>query len=70
LNRYATANWLRPDQPVLDYANAMVSGNRVRAPTNWQEHVDGKPQYAPPVPPLAPATFTGGSTEGQPGELH
>ena len=27
---------------------------------NWQEHVDGKPQYAPPIPPLAPARFTGG----------
>jgi hypothetical protein len=26
---------------------------------NWQEHVDGKPQYAPPIPPLAPARFTG-----------
>jgi hypothetical protein len=26
---------------------------------NWQEHVDGKPQYAPPIPPLAPAKFTG-----------
>lgn len=26
---------------------------------NWQKHVDGKPQYDPPVPPLAPAKFTG-----------
>ena len=26
---------------------------------NWQEHVDGKPQYDPPIPPLAPAKFTG-----------
>jgi hypothetical protein len=26
---------------------------------NWQEHVDGKPQYAPPILPLAPAKFTG-----------
>jgi hypothetical protein len=60
LNRYATANWLRPDQPVLDYANAMVSGTASGTPTDWQEHVDGKPQYAPPVPPLAPAKFTGG----------
>ena len=60
LNRYATANWLHPDHPVLDYANAMVSGTASGSPTDWQEHVDGKPQYAPPVPPLAPAKFTGG----------
>jgi hypothetical protein len=60
LNRYATANWLNPDNPVLDYANAMVSGTASGTPTDWQEHVDGKPQYAPPVPPLAPAKFTGG----------
>jgi hypothetical protein len=60
LNRYATANWLNPDRPVLDYANAMVSGTASGTPTDWQEHVDGKPQYAPPVPPLAPAKFTGG----------
>jgi hypothetical protein len=59
LNRYATANWLRPDTQVLDYANAMVSGTASGTPTDWQEHVDGKPQYAPPVPPLAPARFTG-----------
>jgi hypothetical protein len=26
---------------------------------SWQEHVDGKPQYDPPIPPLAPAKFTG-----------
>ena len=60
LNRYATQNWLRPDAPVLDYANAMVGGTSSGTPTDWQEHVDGKPQYAPPVPPLAPAKFTGG----------
>jgi hypothetical protein len=29
------------------------------AQSNWQEHIDGKPQYAPPIPPLAPAKFTG-----------
>jgi hypothetical protein len=60
LNRHATQYWLRPDNPVLDYANAMVSGTSSGTPTDWQEHVDGKPQYAPPVPPLAPARFTGG----------
>ena len=59
LNRHATQNWLRPDNPVLDYANAMVSGTSSGTPTDWQEHVDGKPQYAPPVLPLAPARFTG-----------
>ncbi|MFM8302860.1 MAG: hypothetical protein ACKOA9_00960 [Actinomycetota bacterium] len=63
LNRKATADWLRVDQPVLDYANAMVPSRQPRASeaqANWQEHVDGKAQYAPPVLPLAPAKFTGG----------
>ncbi|MFF4808587.1 hypothetical protein ACFY03_10255 [Micromonospora chersina] len=62
LNRKATADWLRTDAPVLDYANAMVTARPVSAGTaqaNWQEHVDGKAQYSPPVPPLAPAKFTG-----------
>ncbi len=63
LNRKATADWLRPDHPVLDYANAMVPARQPSASSaqaNWQEHVDGKAQYNPPVPPLAPAKFTGG----------
>ncbi|MDZ5443107.1 hypothetical protein U2F26_10240 [Micromonospora sp. 4G57] len=63
LNRKATGDWLRTDVPVLDYANAMVSARPASASTSqasWQEHVDGKPQYSPPVPPLAPAKFTGG----------
>ncbi|WP_234039646.1 hypothetical protein [Micromonospora coerulea] len=63
LNRKATGDWLRTDAPVLDYANAMVSARPASASTSqasWQEHVDGKPQYSPPVPPLAPAKFTGG----------
>jgi hypothetical protein len=63
LNRYATQNWLRDDSDPnvkLDYANAMVSGTSSGTPTDWQEHVDGKPQYVPKVPPLAPARFTGG----------
>ena len=59
----ATADWLRTNAPVLDYANAMVPARQPRnasdAIANWQEHVDGKPQYAPPIPPLAPAKFTG-----------
>ena len=45
-------------RPVLDYANAMVPARQpsasADAQANWQEHVDGKPQYAPPIPPLAP----------------
>jgi len=59
LTRYATINWLDNANPVLDYANAMVA-RASGTPDNWQEHVDGKPQYAPPIPPLAPNRFTGG----------
>src|SRR5262245_13435035 len=62
INRKATADWLRTDVPVLDYANAMVPARQPSASgaiANWQEHIDGKPQYAPPVLPLAPAKFTG-----------
>jgi len=63
INRKATADWLRTDTPVLDYANAMVPSRQPstdKAIANWQEHLDGKPQYSPPVLPLAPAKFTGG----------
>lgn len=63
INRKATADWLRTDTPVLDYANAMVPARQPStsgAIANWQEHIDGKPQYSPPVPPLAPAKFTAG----------
>ena len=63
LTQHATAYWLQTDNPVLDYANAMVPARQPsvdKAIANWQEHVDGKPQYAPPIPPLAPAKFTGG----------
>ncbi|HEV8561481.1 MAG TPA: hypothetical protein VGR06_34610 [Actinophytocola sp.] len=62
IDRKATADWLRPNAPVLDYANAMVPARQPStsgAIANWQEHVDGKPQFAPPIPPLAPAKFTG-----------
>lgn len=58
----ATEDWLRTDDPVLDYANAMVPARQPTASgaiTNWDEHIDGKPQYAPPIPPLAPCKFTG-----------
>ncbi len=60
INRRATAEWI--PQHLLDYANAMVPAKQPStsaAIANWQEHVDGKPQYDPPVPPLAPAKFTG-----------
>jgi hypothetical protein len=62
ITRKATADWLTTANPVLDYANAMVPARQPRAAdaiANWQEHVDGKAQYAPKIPPLAPAKFTG-----------
>jgi len=60
--RKATTDWLKTDYPVLDYANAMVPARQPSlsdAISNWDEHIDGKPQYAPPIPPLAPCKFTG-----------
>jgi len=62
LTEKATKEWLDPANPVLDYANAMVTPRPSSADTmigHWQEHVDGKPQYDPPILPLAPARFTG-----------
>jgi hypothetical protein len=63
LCRKASADWLTTTNPVLDYANAMVSSrpnrNASGAQANWQEHIDGKPTYSPPIPPLAPAKLTG-----------
>ena len=70
LNRYATIHWLdnadivpdsdfNPAGPILDYANAMVHRSS-GSPANWQEHVDGKLTYDPPIPPKAPNRFTGG----------
>jgi hypothetical protein len=47
---------------VLDYANAMVPSRQpgsAEAQSNWQEHIDGKQQFAPPILPLAAAKFTG-----------
>jgi len=60
--RKATADWLTIGKPVLDYANAMVPARQPSASDalgNWYEHIVGKPQYAPPIPPLAPCKFTG-----------
>lgn len=62
LTRYATTNWLSTGSPVLDYANAMVPNKQPStsgAESNWQEHIDGKSNYSPPIAPLAPAKFTG-----------
>ena len=62
LTRKATADWLNTTTPVLDYANAMVPSKQPSASAaqaDWQEHVDGKPQFGPPILPLAPAKFTG-----------
>jgi len=62
LCQYATANWLLTSNPVLDYTNAMVPNKQPStssAESNWQEHIDGKPQYSPPIGPLAPAKFAG-----------
>jgi hypothetical protein len=63
IDRYATANWLNTTTPILDYANAMVPNrqpNTSGAKANWQEHIDGKPTYSPPITSLAAAKFTGG----------
>jgi hypothetical protein len=62
LDQYATAHWLTTSNPVLDYANAMVPAKQPSASgaeSNWQEHLSGKANYSPPIPPLAPAKFTG-----------
>ncbi|WP_232248290.1 glycoside hydrolase family 18 protein [Streptacidiphilus rugosus] len=62
LTQYATPNWLSTANPVLDYANAMVPNKQPStsgAESNWQEHITGKPNYSPPIAPLAPAKFTG-----------
>jgi hypothetical protein len=62
IGRKATTDWLNPSHPVLDDANAMVPARQPStssAEANWQEHIDGKPQYSPPISPLAPAKFTG-----------
>src|SRR5215475_9449095 len=62
LTQKATSSWLLTSNPVLDYANAMVPNKQPSASSaesNWDEHVVGKSQYSPPIPPLAPAKFTG-----------
>jgi hypothetical protein len=63
LDRKATSDWLTSANPVLDYANALVPSKQPTgassAESNWQEHIDGKSNFAPPILPLAPAKFTG-----------
>jgi hypothetical protein len=62
LTRKATTDWLNTMTPVLDYANAMVPSRQPSASAaqaDWQEHIDGKTQYSPPIPSLAAAKFTG-----------
>jgi hypothetical protein len=59
LNRYATQHWLNNDDPVLDYANAMVARSS-GTPDNWQEHIDGMPTYNPEILPKAPNRLTAG----------
>jgi hypothetical protein len=59
LANYATTNWLTTSNPVLDYANAMVSSQKTAIGTSegyWQQHIKGLPGS---VPPLAPAKLAG-----------
>jgi hypothetical protein len=59
LANYATTNWLKTSNPVLDYANAMVSSQNTSISTSeglWKQHIDG---LSGSVPPLAPAKLTG-----------
>ena len=52
LSRRAAADWLPNGH--IDYVNAMVPRGEPDT-TQWQEHVDGKANYAPPILPKAPA---------------
>ena len=59
LAAYAVTNWLQTSAPVLDYANAMVAGQKTGVATlesGWQQHVDG---LSGSVSPMAPAKLTG-----------
>lgn len=52
LSRRAAADWLPNGS--IDYVNAMVSRGEPTT-AQWQEHVDGKANYAPAILPKAPA---------------
>jgi len=60
LSRRAAADWLLPDpddleqKSKIDYINAMVPRGEPST-DQWQEHVDGKLNYNPPILPKAPA---------------
>jgi hypothetical protein len=55
LSRRAAADWLPNGQ--IDYINAMVPRGEPST-DQWQEHVDGKLNYDPPILPKAPAKIT------------
>jgi len=52
LSRRAAADWLPNGK--IDYINAMVPRGEPST-DQWQEHVDGKSNYSPPILPKAPA---------------
>lgn len=52
LSRRAAADWLPNDK--IDYINAMVPRGEPST-DQWQEHVDSKLNYTPPILPKAPA---------------
>ena len=52
LSRRAAADWLPAGK--IDYINAMVPRGEPST-DQWQEHVDGKPNYNPPILPKDPA---------------
>jgi len=52
LSRRAAADWLPNGD--IDYVNAMVPRGEPGT-DQWQEHVDGKLNYEPPILPKAPA---------------
>jgi hypothetical protein len=59
LAAYAVTHWLQTSGPVLDYANAMVAGQKTGVSTlesGWQQHVNG---LSGSVSPMAPAKLTG-----------
>ena len=52
LSRRAAADWLPNGK--IDYINAMIARGEPST-DQWQEHVDGKSNYNPPILPKAPA---------------
>lgn len=57
LSRRAAADWLPGGD--IDYVNAMVPRGEP-ATSQWQEHVDGKTNYTPPILPKPPAKIAVG----------